>query len=52
MTLVKMKVYHDFDPPLDCIEGAMRVIDPIYQGIREGKFIFGKFLKNYHVSSW
>jgi hypothetical protein len=47
-----MNAYHNFDPPLDCIEGAMRVIDPIYQGITEGKFIFGKFLKNYLESSW
>ena len=38
---------HDFIPPLDCIEGAMRVLDPIYQGVCEGLFPFGKFLKDY-----
>ena len=43
---------HDFAPPLDCIEGAMRVIDPIYQGVNDGFFMFGKFLKDYKESLW
>ena len=30
----KMNVMHDFTPPLDCLDGAMRVLDPIYQGIK------------------
>jgi hypothetical protein len=45
--MVNMVIKHNFTPPLDCTEGAMRVLDPIYQGIRDGKFIYGKFLKNY-----
>ena len=30
----RMSKNYGFDPPLDCIEGAMRVLDPIYQGIK------------------
>jgi hypothetical protein len=29
-----MNVNYDFTPPLDCIDGAMRVLDPIYQGVK------------------
>lgn len=47
-----MNVLHDFTPPLDCIDGAMRVLDPIYQGVRDHKYIYGKFLKNYEESFW
>ena len=43
---------HDFAPPLDCIEGAMRVLDPIYLGVRDEFFPFGKFLKDYKESLW
>lgn len=39
-----------FKCPLDCIDGAMRVLDPIYIGVREGKYVFGKFWKDYKES--
>lgn len=42
-----MEKKHNFVPPLDCIEGAMRVLDPIYVGVNKGKFPFGVFFKNY-----
>lgn len=43
-----------FVPPLDCIDGASRVYDPIVTGISEKKKtpVFGKFLKDYKISEW
>lgn len=49
---LNMKLATDFVPPLDCIEGAMRCIDPIYEGVRNQKYIYGKFLKDYAESRW
>ncbi len=40
-----------FVPPLDGIDGAARVLDPIVRGIR-GDRVFGLFLKNYDVAPW
>lgn len=48
----KMMELHRFKCPLDCLDGAMRVLDPIYQGILAGNFPYGQFLKNYHASNW
>lgn len=47
-----MKNKYKFQVPLDCLEGAMRVIDPIYQGVNNKAYIFGKFLKDYQESVW
>lgn len=52
ITAVRMKIKHDFTPPLDCVQGAMRVLDPIYQGVSKGIYIYGKFLKDYKESPW
>ena len=41
-----------WQPPLDEIDGAMRVLDPIYTSINENKIIFGKFLKDYVPTLW
>lgn len=38
--------------PLDEIDGAMRVLDPIFAGYNENKLIYGKFLKNYAQAEW
>lgn len=38
-------------PPLDSVDGASRIFDPIAQGIR-GNIIFGSLLKNYRPSEW
>ena len=40
-----------FVPPLDEIDGAARVYDPIVQGT-QGNFIFGHFLKDYQPYAW
>lgn len=43
---------HLFKCPLDCLDGAMRVLDPIYLGVGKQDFPFGLFLKNYSSSNW
>ena len=43
---------HDFQPPLDIIDGAARVMDPLFDGINTGKHWCGKFLKDYKPIDW
>lgn len=47
----KQKV-HDFQPPLDIVDGAARVCDPFIDGINTGKHWSGRFLKDYFPISW
>jgi NAD(P)-dependent dehydrogenase (short-subunit alcohol dehydrogenase family) len=42
----------DFQPPLDIVDGAARVIDPLFDGINTGKHWCGKFLKDYRPIAW
>ena len=49
----KQDIYgHDFHPPLDTIDGAARVLDPIFSGIETGEHPWGKFWKDYRSVSW
>ncbi len=41
-----------FQPPLDIVDGAARVVDPIFSGFLAGEHVWGKFLKDYKPSSW
>lgn len=43
---------HDFQPPLDIVDGAARVCDPFIDGITTGKHWSGKFLKDYFPIRW
>jgi NAD(P)-dependent dehydrogenase (short-subunit alcohol dehydrogenase family) len=46
------KELHDFQPPLDIVDGAARVCDPFFDGINTGKHFSGKFLKDYFPIDW
>jgi NAD(P)-dependent dehydrogenase (short-subunit alcohol dehydrogenase family) len=43
---------HYFQPPLDIVDGAAGVMDPLFDGINTGKHWCGKFLKDYRPISW
>lgn len=43
---------HDFQPPLDIVDGAARVCDPFFDGIKTGRHWCGKFLKDYFPIDW
>lgn len=38
--------------PLDCIDGAARVLDPIFCGETNGNPLYGVFLKDFHTINW
>lgn len=41
-----------FHPPLDIVDGAARIVDPIIHGIRTGEHVWGQFLKDYRPTDW
>jgi NAD(P)-dependent dehydrogenase (short-subunit alcohol dehydrogenase family) len=43
---------HGFSPPLDIVDGAARVVDPIFSGINTGVHTWGAFLKDYAPTDW
>ena len=48
----RKQVVHGFHPPLDALDGAARVLDPIFEGIRTGAPAWGKFFKDYAPADW
>ena len=43
---------HHFHPPLDIVDGAARIVDPIIDGISTGHHVWGQFLKDYRPTDW
>jgi NAD(P)-dependent dehydrogenase (short-subunit alcohol dehydrogenase family) len=46
------KAEHGFSPPLDVIDGAARIVDPIFFGRLTGEHVWGQFLKDYKPAPW
>ncbi len=43
---------HRFHPPLDIVDGAARIVDPIISGVNSGCHVWGQFLKDYRPTDW
>ncbi len=46
------KAAFGFSPPLDIIDGAARIVDPIFAGRLTGTHLWGQFLKDYKPAPW
>ena len=45
-------IEHRFHPPLDIVDGAARIVDPIMTGVNTGEHVWGHFLKDYRAIPW
>jgi NAD(P)-dependent dehydrogenase (short-subunit alcohol dehydrogenase family) len=43
---------HAFSPPLDIVDGAARIVAPIFDGFRSGRHQAGLFFKDYRPTPW
>jgi NAD(P)-dependent dehydrogenase (short-subunit alcohol dehydrogenase family) len=46
------KAEEGFAPPLDIIDGAARILDPVFTGAQGGALVWGQFLKDYKPAPW
>jgi NAD(P)-dependent dehydrogenase (short-subunit alcohol dehydrogenase family) len=46
------KAEEGFAPPLDIIDGAARIVDPVFAGMNSGEHQWGQFLKDYKPAPW
>ncbi len=49
---VRKQAIHNFHPPLDIVDGAARIVDPIFDGVNTGNNLWGLFLKDYKPAPW
>ncbi len=43
---------HGFHPPLDVVDGAARIVAPLFDGLLSGEHVWGLFLKDYQPIPW
>ena len=43
---------NNFQTPIDEIDAAARILDPVFSGVAEQKRVYGKFLKDYYETEW
>jgi len=48
----RKRMDHGFEPPLDIVDGAARILDPLFSGLNTGVHASGQFFKDYRPSSW
>ncbi|MDC3987732.1 SDR family NAD(P)-dependent oxidoreductase [Polyangium jinanense] len=49
---VRKQSIHGFHPPLDIVDGAARIVDPIFEGFATGIHAYGQFFKDYKPTPW
>jgi NAD(P)-dependent dehydrogenase (short-subunit alcohol dehydrogenase family) len=48
----RKQAVHGFHPPLDIVDGAARIVDPLLHGVNTGEHLWGLFLKDYKPAPW
>ena len=50
--VAERKAADGFTCPLDIVDGAARIVDPIFTSINDGEHVWGQFLKDYRPVCW